>query len=1042
MNRTVILYRVLRPIAVLLAFVAADAYAGGPLGICSDKTPMKYPGAGTVNLNYDLGPLGARSKAQADAIVTSAVALWTNVGTATITIGRGPDLPVDVTTANFSTYEPVFNDTLNPVVYDTDGSVIDLMLGVGAKASVLGVAGSASSGSPCRYVEGRAVINGSIATSDTTLGVTMAHEIGHLIGMDHTQLNATQGIASSGNRPLMYPIANRNTLTLHEDDEAAVSALYPDATLSTVYGEISGTFVLADGITPVKGANLWARETTTNKVYSVVSDYRTQNTGFFRLLLPAGIYNLRAGTILPGFTGGSSVGPYSELATDPSFQAPLYNSGVAMADVTLGNGTPTAFPIFVGCAATVTFRIDGTGTIGGDCSPAGTFFLNVTKASTGTGTVTSAPAGINCGATCSAFFASGTMVTLTATPTGGSIFSGWSGACSGTGTCNVTMNSTTSVTATFLPAAAATEVFPALCQSPISWTKPGTTPYGWTVAMDRARSGICSLKSVPMPLATQSGAANTNKAQISVTGTFLAGGSVSFYHNVSSETSWDCLRFLVDGVPQAAIGSNCAGNGGFGASGNITSWTLVTVPVAAGSRVLTWSYETDELNQIGEDAAWLDDIVLPLVRLTVAKTGAGSGTVTGTGINCGVDCVEDVPGGSLVTLTANPAGGSSFTGWSGGGCSGTGACIVSVLTAPTVTADFALSQFNLNVLPAGTGTGTVTSAPAGINCGATCTFTFNANTAVTLTATPQGGSTFTGWSGAGCSGTSTCMVTMTAITNVSATFDIVVTAPGAPIIGAATPGNGLATIAFTAPASNGGSAILDYTVNCDGGSTPQTATASPITVTGLVNTTLYTCFVRARNAVGLSAASGNVSVTPTAGAALALVSVQSRKMHGGLGPFDIEITKGIPLAGLVSVEPRSTTSHAIVFELNNTVNTNAPGTASVVDGSGPIGSAVAAVNTNNSREVIVTLTGIPDNKRVTVTLTGVNGSFNTSASMGFLVGDVSSSRTVNASDISAVKANQSQPVNNTTARFDIDASGAIGQSDVTAAKARSGLVIP
>jgi hypothetical protein len=77
------------------------------------------------------------------------------------------------------------------------------------------------------------------------------------------------------------------------------------------------------------------------------------------------------------------------------------------------------------------------------------FALTVSKAGTGTGTVTSSPAGINCGATCSASYDTGTSVTLTASPSAGSTFAGWSGACTGTGSCVVTMNAAQSVTATF-----------------------------------------------------------------------------------------------------------------------------------------------------------------------------------------------------------------------------------------------------------------------------------------------------------------------------------------------------------------------------------------------------------------------------------------------------------------------------------------------------------------------------------------------------------------------------------------------------------------
>jgi hypothetical protein len=75
--------------------------------------------------------------------------------------------------------------------------------------------------------------------------------------------------------------------------------------------------------------------------------------------------------------------------------------------------------------------------------------LTVSKAGSGSGTVTSSPSGIECGSTCSASFATGTVVTLSASPASASSFAGWSGACSGTGSCTVTLNAAQSVTATF-----------------------------------------------------------------------------------------------------------------------------------------------------------------------------------------------------------------------------------------------------------------------------------------------------------------------------------------------------------------------------------------------------------------------------------------------------------------------------------------------------------------------------------------------------------------------------------------------------------------
>jgi hypothetical protein len=82
------------------------------------------------------------------------------------------------------------------------------------------------------------------------------------------------------------------------------------------------------------------------------------------------------------------------------------------------------------------------------------------------------------------------------------------------------------------------------------------------------------------------------------------------------------------------------------------------------------------------------------------------------------------------------------------------------------------SQYTLTVSKAGSGSGSVTSQPAGINCGAVCSYAFDGGTTVTLTATPVAGVSFAGWSGGGCSGTSTCTLTISTDQPVTATFDL------------------------------------------------------------------------------------------------------------------------------------------------------------------------------------------------------------------------------------------------------------------------------
>ena len=80
--------------------------------------------------------------------------------------------------------------------------------------------------------------------------------------------------------------------------------------------------------------------------------------------------------------------------------------------------------------------------------------------------------------------------------------------------------------------------------------------------------------------------------------------------------------------------------------------------------------------------------------LTVTTPGSGAGFVSGTGIDCGgvghTDCSENYLDGTLVTLNATPAGDSTFSGWSGGGCSGTGSCMLTMNAPLAVSGPFEL----------------------------------------------------------------------------------------------------------------------------------------------------------------------------------------------------------------------------------------------------------------------------------------------------------------------------------------------------------------
>ena len=164
--------------------------------------------------------------------------------------------------------------------------------------------------------------------------------------------------------------------------------------------------------------------------------------------------------------------------------------------------------------------------------------------------------------------------------------------------------------------------------------------------------------------------------------------------------------------------------------------------------------------------------------LGVSVTGTGKGAVLSApdGISCATACNASYDWGTVVTMTPQPATGSTFTAWTGT-CSGSGACTVTLTAAATVTAVFELGSFPLEVTKTGTGRGTVTSTPQGVGCGTRCNSAFLFGSQVTLAAVAASGSYFAGWSGS-CSGVTACSLPiMAGPISVGARFDpVLVTA--------------------------------------------------------------------------------------------------------------------------------------------------------------------------------------------------------------------------------------------------------------------------
>jgi hypothetical protein len=168
-----------------------------------------------------------------------------------------------------------------------------------------------------------------------------------------------------------------------------------------------------------------------------------------------------------------------------------------------------------------------------------------------------------------------------------------------------------------------------------------------------------------------------------------------------------------------------------------------------------------------------------------------------------------------------------------------------------------------------------------------------------------------------------------------------------------------------------------------------------------------------------------------------LVSVVSRKTHGGAGTFDINM----PLTGTPGVECRNSGgNHILVFTFKSNL---ASGEVSVTSGGGNI----SGMPTMSGNVMTVNLTNVPNAQRTTLMLHNMKDVANqelpdTSVTVGFLVGDTTGNGSVNGSDVSQTKSQSGQAVSATNFRTDVNTNGSINGSDVSLVKSKTGTALP
>lgn len=420
--------------------------------------------------------------------------------------------------------------------------------------------------------------------------------------------------------------------------------------------------------------------------------------------------------------------------------------------------------------------------------------LTVEKVGSGTGTVASFPSGINCGTTCQASFADNATVTLTASWSSPTLPVKWGGCDSvnGEGKCIVAMSAPRTVIATFSLAQVGLTVKEAGSATGTVTSSPAGIECGSKCQASFDKGTTVTLSGIPGPKAEAvqwSGCDSVNgedKCLVAMSGA----KEVTATFNLGSQLTVSKAGTGAGTVTSTPAGIECGQvcSAGFAKAATVTlkgapglhtqpvKWSGCDNVIGADECLVSMSSDRAVSATFALEPQWVEYLV------SVRTIGTGKGTVTSlpTGIECPGTCRGEYVFNSSLTLIATPAPGSEFDHWSVSACGASTTCTTTVRSSRRIDAIFvAVGKRTLSVAKAGSGQGTVLSKPAGIECGAKCSAELDVKTKVVLSATASPGSTFTGWSGEGCSGAKTCRVLMNEVRDVTASFAKSPAPPGA-----------------------------------------------------------------------------------------------------------------------------------------------------------------------------------------------------------------------------------------------------------------------
>jgi len=318
--------------------------------------------------------------------------------------------------------------------------------------------------------------------------------------------------------------------------------------------------------------------------------------------------------------------------------------------------------------------------------------------------VASNPSGISCGQTCGTSFAGGTSVTLTATPSTGSTFAGWSGACSGTGTCAVALKANASVTAAFNVIPVQLTVQSVGTGTGTVTSSPSGINCGTTCSASFGIGTSVTLTATAGTGSTFAGWSGACSGTATCAVTLTAAASVTATFNLpTNQLTVQSAGTGTGSVTSNPTGINCGAtcSAGFATGSSVT----LTATPDTGSTFASWS---GACSGTGTCAVTLTantsvtatfNLTASGILLTVQSAGTGAGTVTSSpsGISCPQTCAAGFTKGTQVVLTAAPAAGTTFAGWSGL-CTGLGTCNLTLKASTKVTPTFETGTANITSL--------------------------------------------------------------------------------------------------------------------------------------------------------------------------------------------------------------------------------------------------------------------------------------------------------------------------------------------------------